>query len=129
MEKGLEHTRLFVGGMPESITDGDLKMIFDMYGQVEAATLLQAKGSRRCGFVNYTTWGEALDAVENLDGQSFPNSMNGEVMSVSIAAPREGGGGNGTKYRKLDSAGGYAHGGGGGGADPTFEDLKQEYLT
>lgn len=88
--KGLEHNRIFVGSLPESVTDLDVKQLFEVFGEVKAANLLAAKGNRRCGFVNFSLWGEALDAMEMLDGQKYPGTY-GEAMTVVLASPREGG--------------------------------------
>lgn len=133
--KGSEHSRIFVGGLPESCTDSDLKTLFDVFGKVEAANLLAPKGNRRCGFVNFSLWGEALDAIELLDGQKYPGNEDrrsgSEAMTVVLASPREGYSNN--KVRRVDAFGGeLALPAGldeGPAADPEFESLKVAYLS
>lgn len=82
--RGLDHTRLFVGGLPEDAVPADLEELCLPYGEVSDISLLPPKGGRRCGFLAYSIWGEALDAIEALDGQPHP-SGNGEVLRVVFA--------------------------------------------
>eukprot|EP00927_Polykrikos_kofoidii_P033808 TRINITY_DN28657_c0_g1_i1.p1 TRINITY_DN28657_c0_g1~~TRINITY_DN28657_c0_g1_i1.p1 ORF type:complete len:569 (+),score=91.69 TRINITY_DN28657_c0_g1_i1:77-1783(+) len=116
--KGLEHSRVFVGNLPNSITDNDFCQLFESFGTVKGANLLAAKSNRRCGFVNFALWGEALDAIETLDGQNFPGSV-GEPMSVVFASPRDGEDGRHTAARR------EAHG---RGVDRGLESLKASYV-
>lgn len=89
LAKGWDCSRIFVGSLPEACSDNDLFTMFETFGQVQAANLLPAKpgGRRRCGFVNFALWGEAMDAVEAMHGQR-PGS-NSEALSVTLASPRE----------------------------------------
>lgn len=100
--KGMDLTRVFVGGLPEHLTDPELRALFEPFGAVEGANLLPPKGRSRCGFVNYHLWGEALDAIENLDGQMYPGGS--EAMQVLLAAPKEGDGEPAAKYRRTGVA-------------------------
>lgn len=87
MAKGSEFSRIFVGNLPESTTDSGLRELFEQFGAVEAANLLPPKSNRRCGFVNYMLFGEAVDAMEAMHG----HRLGAEVLSVILAQPREGG--------------------------------------
>lgn len=146
LAKGLDNTRVFVGGLPEDISEEDLRGLFGRFGELAGLNLLPAKSHRRCGFVNYSIWGEALDAVEQLDAQPYPGRSNGDgsVLTVVLAEPKpgqsfSGGGGKGghgdysgaivehssAKRRRLDDY---------GSSDPTgkraeFDRLKAEYIT
>ena len=85
----LDDSRCFVGGLPEDFTDDDLTEHFKPFGKITGANLLPAKGSsrKRCGFVNFSLWGEALDAVEALDDTVFRGDRDEEPLTVVIAEP------------------------------------------
>jgi len=85
--KGLDVARVFVGSLPEDVSEQELAERFQPYGFVEGVNLLPAKSRLRCGFVSFQIWGEAFDAVEQLNGQ--PLRGLGEAMSVVLAQPRE----------------------------------------
>lgn len=91
--KGLTNSRIFAGSLPDTFTDDDLVKLFSRFGVVVGANLLPAKShapSRRCGFVNYEIWGEAMDAIESMDGQAVAGYSEKDVISVVLAEPREG---------------------------------------
>jgi RNA recognition motif-containing protein len=131
--KGVDNSRVFVGGLPEDITDEDLMSLFAPYGKVEAIQMLPAKTEKRCGFVTFSIWGEALDAIEGVDATTLPG-RDTEVLTVVLAEPKPGSGAappgmdsfdtGAAKRRRLD---GYSPAGG----DPRaveFERAKQAYL-
>jgi RNA recognition motif-containing protein len=102
--------KLYVGGLPYSITEGRLQEIFEAHGTVESARVISDKftgQSRGFGFVEMSSGGEAQKAIEALNG----TQLDGRTLVVNEAKPqerREGGGGGGDR-------GGNRGGGGGGG--------------
>lgn len=101
--------KLYVGGLPYSITEGRLQEIFEAHGTVESARVISDKftgQSRGFGFVEMSSGGEAQKAIEALNG----TQLDGRTLVVNEAKPqerREGGGGG--------DRGGNRGGGGGGG--------------
>jgi len=89
--KGMQVNRVFVGSLPDDCTESELIEKFSMVGAVDVATMLPAKGRRRCGYVSFHLWGEAMDAVERLSGE--PLRAGGEQMTVVLAQPKEKDGG------------------------------------
>ena len=88
--------RLYVGGLPYSVTDEQLSEIFAAHGTVESAHVITDKFtdySRGFGFVEMSTQEEAEKAIEALNG----NDLQGRSLTVNIARPRkersQGGGG------------------------------------
>ena len=80
-------TRLFVGGLPYSITEDDLARIFGEYGPVRETTLIMDKEtgrSRGFGFVEFESDLDALKAEETRD----QSSLEGRKISVREAQPR-----------------------------------------
>jgi len=90
LAKGLDNSRVFVGGLPEDFMDADLKEMFEAHGRVEAVQMLPAKTEKRCGFVTFSIWGEALDAIEALDAKPCPKRTSEEPLTVVMAEPKPG---------------------------------------
>ncbi|HYJ17358.1 MAG TPA: RNA-binding protein [Candidatus Limnocylindria bacterium] len=90
-------TKLYVGGLPYSVTEGKLQDIFSAHGTVESANVISDKftgQSRGFGFVEMSTSGEAQKAIETLNG----TQLDGRTLTVNEAKPmarRDGGGGGG----------------------------------
>lgn len=87
-------TRLYVGNLPPTVTDGDLREAFDRYGQVTQVDLVLERGTGRprgFGFVEMEEASSAQVAIEALDGSDF----GGRSLRVNKAQDRRGGGGRG----------------------------------
>lgn len=104
--------KLYVGNLPFSTTENDLRELFEQHGEVSSATLVMDRETGRprgFGFVEFTNDDDARAAINALSG----HSLDGRDLTVNEARPREdrgGGGGGGGRGR-----GGYGGGGGGGG--------------
>ena len=93
--------KLYVGGLPYSITDGRLEELFSQHGSVQSARVISDKftgRSRGFGFVEMASTEEAQKAMEALNG----TEIEGRTLVVNEARPqerrqggREGGGGGG----------------------------------
>ena len=99
--------RIYVGNLPFSATEIEVKELFEAHGPVESVNLITDRETGRprgFGFVEMES--DAADAaISALDGQS----MGGRDLKINEARPRrEGGGGGGGGGR-----GGYGGGGGG----------------
>ncbi len=99
--------RLYVGNLPYSTTDEDLRNLFGQAGTVEEARVMTERDtgrSRGFGFVEMTTDADAENAVRMFDGYS----IDGRQLRVNPAMEREergaGGGGGGYRGRGM---GGY----------------------
>ena len=105
------NNKLYVGGLPYSVTEGRLEEIFAEHGTVQSARVISDKftgQSRGFGFVEMASGEEAQKAIEALNG----TQLDGRTLVVNEARPQEqrprtGGGGGG--------GGGNRRGGGGGG--------------
>jgi len=78
--------KLYVGGLPYSTTESELKDIFSQSGTVESAIIITDKISHRSkgfGFVEMSTDEEAKKAIENLNGKE----VNGRKITVAEARP------------------------------------------
>ena len=91
------NTKLYVGGLPYSVTEGRLEEIFSEYGSVLSARVISDRftgQSRGFGFVEMASAEEAKKAMEALNG----TELDGRTLIVNEAKPqerREGGGGGG----------------------------------
>ncbi len=108
-------TKLYIGNLPYTTTEDDLKTLFADYGTVLSATLITDRDSGRSkgfGFVELEDDAKAQEAITALD----KSAMGERTIFVSVARPREerpqGGGFGG------GSRGGFDRGGSrGGGRD------------
>ncbi|HET8563474.1 MAG TPA: RNA-binding protein [Candidatus Binatia bacterium] len=91
--------KLYVGGLPYSVTEGQLQEVFSAHGTVESARVISDKftgRSRGFGFVEMSSGGEAQKAIEALNG----SQLEGRTLVVNEAKPmakRENGGDRGSR--------------------------------
>jgi RNA recognition motif-containing protein len=112
--------KLYVGNLPYSMSEDDLREMFGQYGQVTQVTLITDKMSGRSkgfGFVEFSDEAAATAAAEATNGQD----VNGRALMVNVARPqmprenRPGGFGGGSRGGFGGSRGGSRGGFGGGG--------------
>ena len=80
--------KLFVGGLPFSTTDDELKELFAAHGAVASATVVRDRDSGRSkgfGFVEFESDDEGKAAQTALNGSEF----GGRNISVDMARPKE----------------------------------------
>ena len=78
--------KLYVGGLPYSVTDGRLQEIFTEHGTVETARVVSDKftgQSRGFGFVEMSSGSEAQKAIDALNG----TQLDGRTLTVNEAKP------------------------------------------
>jgi RNA recognition motif-containing protein len=91
--------KIYVGGLPYSVTDGQLQEVFSTHGTVESARVIADKftgQSRGFGFVEMSSGAEAQKAIEALNG----TQLDGRTLTVNEAKPmtrRDNGGGRGDR--------------------------------
>ena len=86
--------KLYVGGLPYSVTEERLQEIFAAHGTVESAKVIKDKftgQSRGFGFVDMGSGGEAQRAIQALNG----TQLDGRSLVVNEAKPMERRGGGG----------------------------------
>jgi RNA recognition motif-containing protein len=101
-------TKLYVGNLPYTSTDQDLKDLFSEAGSVASAQVIidrNTNQSRGFGFVEMSSDEEARNAISILHGRQNA----GRSLVVNESKPRESNGGGG------GGRGGYGGGGYGGG--------------
>lgn len=80
--------KLFVGGLPWSTTDEELRSTFSEAGTVASATIIMDKMTGRSkgfGFVEFEDDGEAQKAIDLFNEKEF----GGRTITVNEARPRE----------------------------------------
>ena len=80
--------KLYVGGIPYSSTDADLKAHFEQIGPVASATIIMDKMTGRSkgfGFVEMANESDAMTAIDQFNNQDF----QGRKLTVSEARPQE----------------------------------------
>jgi len=103
--KGINMKKIFVGNFSFSMTEAELRSLFEPYGKVDTASLVTDRDtgrSRGFGFVEMPDNAEAEKAIAALNGKD----SGGRALTVNEARPKvERGGPRGGR------------GGGGGGRD------------
>jgi RNA recognition motif-containing protein len=96
-EKNMKSKKLYVGGLPYSISDGKLEELFSPHGTVESARVITDRMTGRSkgfGFVEMSSQEEAQKAIDKVNG----TDLEGRALTVNEAkpqAPRTGGEGGG----------------------------------
>jgi cold-inducible RNA-binding protein len=104
--------KLYVGGLPYSTTEDELRDAFAQCGNVASATIIMDRMSGRSkgfGFVEMANDDDAQKAIDQWNGKDF----GGRTLTVNEARPmepRQGGGG----FRGGNGGGGYGGGNRGG---------------
>ena len=105
--------KLYVGNLPYSITEEELRELFSRSGAVDTVSVVRDTATGRArgfAFVEMTTDADAQKAVTELN----ETQLGGRTLAVNEARPKPqfgGGGGGGGR----GGGGGYGGGGGGGG--------------
>ncbi|MET0659015.1 MAG: RNA-binding protein [Steroidobacteraceae bacterium] len=98
-------TKIYVGNLPFSADEGQVRSLFEQHGTVESVALINDRETGRprgFGFVEMPR-ADAQRAIQALNGKD----MGGRPLRVNEAQERTGGGGGG--------GGGRPRSGGGGG--------------
>jgi cold-inducible RNA-binding protein len=80
---------VYVGNLPHSTTEADLRAFFEAYGTVDKASIVadrETGRSRGFGFVEMRDSGEADKAIAALNG----TELGGRTLTVNEAKPKSG---------------------------------------
>lgn len=116
---------IFVGSLPFSLSEADLRESFEAYGPVDSVKIITDKitgRSKGFGFVEMPNEEEGQKAIDELNGAT----VQGRAIVVNKSEPRPGGerksfggnsrpGGFNRDSRPGGDRGGYNRGGSGGG--------------
>lgn len=97
---------LYVGNLPHSTTEAELRTLFEAHGAVERVSIVTDRETGRArgfAFVEMTDASEADKAVAALNG----SELGGRALKINEAKPKT----------ERGSGGGRRFGGGGGGRD------------
>ena len=114
------NTKMYVGNLPFSATDVDVRELFSQHGEVTDVHLPMDRESGRprgFAFVTMDSPAAMTAAIQAVNGMNW----QGRELAVNEARPREdrpggfgGGGGGGRRGGGGGGRGGYGGGGGGG---------------
>ena len=86
--------KLYVGNLPFSATEDELREIFERHGKVDSVSVITDRETGRArgfGFVEMAEASAAADAIRALDG----TQMGGRALKVNEAQDKRSGGGGG----------------------------------
>lgn len=81
-------TQIYVGNIPYSKTEEDLKSLFEQYGQVASVKYINDRETGRFrgfGFVEMNDANEAKEAIEALENYEY----DGRALRVNEARPKQ----------------------------------------
>ena len=84
----MSNNNIYVGNLPWSYRDDELKGLFEEHGDVTSAKVIvdrESGRSRGFGFVEMANGDEAASAIEALNGQE----AEGRELKVNEAKPRD----------------------------------------
>jgi RNA recognition motif-containing protein len=99
--------KIYVGNLSYEVTEEDLRLALEQFGQVESVTIITDKRSgesKGFGFVEMPSKAEGQSAIEGLNGKE----LKGRALNVNEARPR-------TESRSSGGGQGGGRGGYGGG--------------
>ena len=102
--------KIYVGNFSFSMTESELRSLFEPHGRIESATIATDRDtgrSRGFGFVSMPNDEEAEKAMAALNGKD----LGGRALTVNEARPRAEGG----RGRPGGGRGGFGRSGGGNG--------------
>ena len=105
---------IYVGNLSHEVTEEDLRLAFEPFGQVESATIIKDKHSGQSkgfGFVEMASKAEGQSAIDGLNGKE----LKGRALNVNEARPRTESRGSGKGYGGGRGRQGGGRGGQGGG--------------
>jgi cold-inducible RNA-binding protein len=105
---------LYVGNLPHSTTEAELRNVFEPHGAVEKVSLVTDRDtgrSRGFAFVEMTNANEADNAIAALNG----TDLGGRPLTINEAKP---------KTDRPRGGGGQRFGGGGGGRGRERDDYR-----
>ena len=82
--------KLYVGGLPYSVTDDQLNELFAAHGTVESAKVITDRYTGRCrgfGFITFKNDKDAMTAIEEADG----GELDGRTIKVREAKEKKTG--------------------------------------
>ena len=78
---------IYVGNLPYSVTEQDLRELFESCGEVSSANVIIDKFTKRSkgfGFIEMPSQDEAMEAIDKINDQDF----QGRNLKVNEAKPR-----------------------------------------
>jgi len=94
--------KLYVGNLPYSATEEELRKVFERHGVVDSVSVITDRDTGRprgFGFVEMSEASAASDAIRALDG----SNMDGRMLRINEAQDRRSGGdGGGRSYRRSE---------------------------
>lgn len=91
--------KLYVGGLPYSVTEKELEEMFAEQGTVVSAVIIKDRDSGQSkgfGFVEMSDIKEGQNAIKELNGKD----MNGRSLMVNQARPQEDRNSGGGSFRR-----------------------------
>ncbi|KAL0843778.1 hypothetical protein Bca101_017024 [Brassica carinata] len=101
--------KIFVGGLPSSITEAEFKNYFDQFGTIADVVVMYDHNTQRPRGFGFITF-DSDEAVDRVLHKTF-HELNGKLVEVKRAVPKEASLVSNARSPLLHGAGGYGGGG------------------
>lgn len=112
--------RLFVGQVPQTVTEQEVRSYFERFGTITDVSVLQGKDmeSAGCAFIEYDTWAACDTAIETLNGKvAFVSIVENPIPCKSLVV----------KYAKPKAISVQCRAGSNGGSDDVPMESPETY--
>ncbi|ONK79559.1 uncharacterized protein A4U43_C01F7610 [Asparagus officinalis] len=120
----LRTKKIFVGGLPPTLTEDEFRQYFQNYGNVADVVVMYDQNTQRprgFGFISF----DNEDAVDRVLHKTF-HELNGKMVEVKRALPKDANMGGGAGGRSAGGGGSYQSYGGGSGGNPSSYDSRMD---
>lgn len=83
----MDKNKLFVGSLPWSVTNDSLKALFEQYGEITEAVVINDRDTGRSKGFGFVTFAKEEDAQKALEMNG--KEVEGRTIVVNAAKPRE----------------------------------------
>jgi RNA-binding protein Musashi len=80
--------KIFVGGLPSSITDSDFKLYFEQFGPISDVVVMYDQTTQRPRGFGFITF-DSDDSVDRVLAKSSFHHLNGKLVEVKRAVPKD----------------------------------------
>eukprot|EP00798_Chlamydomonas_sp_ICE-L_P017687 gene17687-24042_t len=92
---GITPKKLFVGQVPPTLTEQELRDLFSPYGNITDVHVVKKTQGAGCAFVTFSRWRECENAIEALNARHHLEGAKAPMVVKFADAKIEGGGGGG----------------------------------
>ena len=76
-------SKIYVSGLPSSITEGDIRSVFEKYGEIKIVFISDEKNPQASCFVVFSNHEQAKNAINDLNYSDFTKDGETTIMKIT----------------------------------------------